>query len=367
MEIYVSSILDFEDDVTFNRSSCPSEIPYRYSQLSSTNGDNGKIKYFFALDLYQSAAIIPRLMSSIVETMRFLGPENCAISVVEGRSEDGTFEILAALKKRIDAMGGHFFLSTSDINPMEENGVSRIKALAELRNMALLPLKSVTSSGSSDKLGEMYSSDAVIIFVNDIALCPDDILELVFQHVNQEAHMTCAFDWIFNGTLFYDVWVSRSLVGDTFFEIPHDASWKYSNDLFWSDPDGKKRYEAKKPFQVYSCWGGMVTLDAASFADDTVKFRASDPGECYMGEPTLLAKDLYRQGLGKVLAVPAVNVAYSDKEAVGTKMIRGHVGDHVDQSRPSLAQDEIVLWQSAPPGMVKCLPNFDQPSWSSPV
>jgi alpha-1,3-mannosyltransferase len=48
-------------------------------------------------------------MSSIVETMRFLGPENCAISVVEGRFEDGAYEILATLKVRIDAMGGYFF------------------------------------------------------------------------------------------------------------------------------------------------------------------------------------------------------------------------------------------------------------------
>ncbi|KAJ5984074.1 hypothetical protein N7481_006173 [Penicillium waksmanii] len=367
VERYVGSILEFGNDVAINRTVCPSEISYRYSQLSSMHGGNGKIKYFFALDLYQSAGIISRLMSSIVETMRFLGPENCAISVVEGRSEDGTYEILAALKERIDAMGGHFFLSSSDINPKAGKDVDRVQALAKLRNMALLPLKSVTSSGSSDKLGEMYSSDAVIIFVNDIVVCPEDILELVFQHANQEAHMTCAFDWIFNGTTFYDVWVSRTLVGDTFFEIPHDGSWSYSKDLFWSDPDGRRRYEAKKPFQVYSCWGGMVTLDAASFADDTVKFRASDPGECYMGEPTLLAKDLYRQGLGKVLAVPAVNVAYSDEEAVGTRALRGYVGDHIDQSRPSLARDETVQWQSAPPAMVKCLPNFNQPSWTSPV
>lgn len=363
---YVTSILDFADDSTFNRFSCPSKIPYRYSQLSATPGDNGKIRYFFALDLYQSAEIIPRLMSSIVETIRFLGPEHCAISVIEGRSEDGTYEILAALKTRIEEMGGHFFLSTSDLNPWGGD-LSRIEALAELRNMALRPLKSSSSDGSGDKLAEIYSYDTVVIFVNDIALCPEDILELVFQHVNQGAHMSCGFDWIFNGTLFYDVWVSRSLVGDTFFEIPHDASWAYAHDLFWSDPDGKQRYEAYQPFQVYSCWGGMVTLNAVSFAEDTVKFRASETGECYMGEPTLLAKDLYRHGLGKVLAVPAVNVAYSDKEAVGTKLMRGYVGDHVDQSKPILTQDEIVRWQSAPPGMVKCLPNFDQPSWVKPI
>jgi hypothetical protein len=50
------------------------------------------------------------------------------------------------------------------------HGANRIQALAELRNMALRPLKSTTSSESSDKLAEIYASDAVIIFFNDIAL-----------------------------------------------------------------------------------------------------------------------------------------------------------------------------------------------------
>lgn len=362
---YVHSILNFNDDSTFERVSCPSEIGSRYSQLRTAGGSE-QVRYFFALDLYQSAEVISRLMSSIVEAMRFLGPEHCAISVTEGRSEDGTYEILAALKSRVEAMSAHFFLSTSEINPLDGER-SRIEALSDLRNMALGPLKAKGVMGPMDALAGMYSPDTVIIFINDIALCPEDILELIFQHVNQGANMTCAFDWIFNGTLFYDVWVSRSLVGDTFFEIPHDASWAYSKDLFWNDPDGRRRYEAYQPLQVYSCWGGMVTLDAASFAEDILQFRGSEPGECFMGEPTLLAKDLYRHGHGKILAVPAVNVAYSDKEAVGTKSMRGYVSDHVNVSKSMLDQEESVTWQSKPPGMVKCLPNFDQPTWTEPT
>lgn len=92
-------------------------------------------------------------MGTIVDAMRFLGPEKCAISVVEGCFEDGTYEILAALNERINAMGGYFFLSSSDINPKVGKDVNRVQALAELRNMALLPLTSVTSSGSSANMG----------------------------------------------------------------------------------------------------------------------------------------------------------------------------------------------------------------------
>ncbi|KAJ5595137.1 uncharacterized protein N7459_001345 [Penicillium hispanicum] len=360
---YVRAIMDSEDNSTFKRFSCPWAIGPRYENLRATVVGRGQVRYFFALDLYQSAEIIPRLMSSIVEAIRYLGPAHCAISVIEGRSEDGTYEILAALKSQIEAMGSHFSLSTSNVNPTGGD-MSRIEALAELRNKALDPLKTINTMGHGTELAGTFSPEAVIIFINDIALCPEDILELVLQHVSQDAHMTCAFDWIFNGTLFYDVWVSRSLVGNTFFEIPHDGSWTYSKDMFFDEPDGKRRYEAFQPMQVYSCWGGMVTLDAAPFAEERIQFRASEEGECYMGEPTLLAKDLYRHGLGKILAVPSVNVAYSDKEAVGTKHVRGYVGNHVNMSKPTMDEEEYVQWQSAPPGMLKCMPNFDQQTWT---
>ncbi|KAJ5894955.1 hypothetical protein N7495_006646 [Penicillium taxi] len=365
LEKYLHAILDYKD-TSFEQVPCPVNIGNRYKELQATASGNGQIRYFFALDLYQSAAIIPRLFSSIIEAIRFLGPEHCAISIVEGRSEDGTYEILAALKSRVEVMGAHVFLSTSTINPL--NGkLNRIEALSKLRNKALDPLKAQGPSGLMPELADMYSPEAVIIFINDIALCPEDILELVFQHVNQEAHMTCAFDWIFNGTLFYDSWVSRSLVGNTFFEVPHDGSWDYSKDMFFDDPESKSRYEAFQPVQVYSCWGGMVTLDAVSFAEDTIKFRSSEEGECYMGEPTLLGKDLYRLKLGKILAIPSVNVAYSDKEAVGTKYVRGHVSDHVNVTMSVMHKEEKVKWKVAPPGMVKCLPNFNQPSWSESI
>ncbi|KAI9926879.1 hypothetical protein MW887_003977 [Aspergillus wentii] len=357
---YVRSIMDYHDNTTLSRLACPAHIGRRYDHLREdpSYGASSRIKYFFALDLYQSAAILPRLMGSIVEVIRFLGPERCAVSVIEGRSEDGTYEILAALKKEVESLGSRFYLDRSSINP-KSDGVNRIAALAELRNMALAPLTPAHRDSG------LYLPDAIIIFVNDISLCAEDILELVHQHVTQSAHMTCAFDWLYAGTLFYDVWVSRTLVGNLFFEIPQDGSWDYRDTLFFDDPDSKRRYDAFQPVQVYACWGGMITIDAGPFATGSLKFRASDEDECYMGEPTLLAKDLWRQGLGKIMAVPAVNVAYSDEEATGTKTNRGYVGDRVDLM--SIDQEERYKWQDEPPGLVKCLPSFNRPSWVKPV
>lgn len=358
---YIHSIMNYKDNSTFPRLTCPTSIGARYNMLRPGHriGHNDKIKYFFALDLHDSIKILPRLMSSIVETMRYLGPEYCALSVVEGRSEDGTYEVLAALKKEIEAMGAEFYLNTSPLNPLGP-GADRIALLSELRNMALEPLH-------DRRYSKMYASDAIVVFINDIAICPEDILELVHQHVSQGAHMTCAFDWIFFGDTFYDVWVSRSMSGNTFFNIPQDASWAYKDGLFWDDPPSKKRYEALLPLQVYSCWGGMVTLDAAPFAQKQLRFRSSEEGECYMGEPTLLAKDMWKQNLGKILAVPTVNVAYADEEAARTKARRGYVSDHIDSLTDKPKEGELVEWQNTPPGMLKCLPNWDLPSWVQPV
>lgn len=367
---YVHAIMNYNANTTIPRLACPTSLGARYSSLrmgpgSTTrrrydsyhhgNENRKEIKYSFALDTYQSVEVIPRLMSSIVQTMRYLGPDYCALSVVQGNSDDGTYDILSAVKAEIESIGAEFHLNASSVDP-KRNGADRVAARSELRNMALAPL---IDSGSA------HSSDAIIIFLDNVALCPEDILELLYQHVSQSAHMTCAFDWILSGTAFHDVWALRSMEGDLFLEAPQDASSSrnYNKDApFQNDPDSRERYEAFQPLQVYSCWGGMVTINAAPFAAKKLKFRSAEKGECDTGEASLLAKDMWRQDLGKILAVPAVNVGYSNDEGVKTKQRRGYVSDHVDISSDKARQGELVEWQRQPPGKVKCLPNRDQPS-----
>lgn len=76
-------------DKSFPRLDCPVPSGDRYSYLKGKSPEiansNVQPTYFFALDLHQSMKILPRLFGSIVESIRFLGPENCALLVVEGR------------------------------------------------------------------------------------------------------------------------------------------------------------------------------------------------------------------------------------------------------------------------------------------
>ena len=137
--VYIAAIMTPED-ASFPRLECPAPTGNRYDYLRSNSttiaANDVRPKYFFALDLHQCASLLPRLMGSIIETMRFLGPEDCILSIVEGRSDDGTYEILKLLRTEIEGIGAEYFFNYSDLDPLSGD---RIAGLAELRNQALEP------------------------------------------------------------------------------------------------------------------------------------------------------------------------------------------------------------------------------------
>jgi alpha-1,3-mannosyltransferase len=307
------------------------------------------------MNLHQSAHILPQLFGAIVEAVTVLGPELCAISVVEGRSTDGTFEILKSLVKEMEHLGASYFLSCNDLQPGGE-GAERISALAELRNMALRPLT---------KHPELFDRSTAVIFLNDIAPCAEDILELVLQRELLRADMTCGMDW-YNlddgeGGTFYDSWIGRQMNGETFFEVPQTTSWDFSKNLFWNHETSKSRYAHGQPLQVFSCWNGAAVISARPFMDGRLRFRAEAKGECHLGEPVHLAKDLWRLGYGRIAVIPSVNVGYSVDDTRIAKDMHGSVSSVVEKES---AQQNRIVWEEKPPGQIKCLEEeWHRPSW----
>ena len=335
-------------DKSLDRLWCPPIGP-RYDNLRGNESESG-IKYFFALDLYNCASILPTLLGSVVESIRFLGPEFCTLSIIEGRSTDGTHEILQELQSEMQRMGAKYYLNHSDSDP-KDGSQDRIHALANLRNQALQPLIDER---------QLYGTDSFVIFLNDVVCCPDDILELLYQQVLQGADMSCGMDWNDkdNDVLFYDVWVARAINGDTFFEVPQNSEWNFAANLFWNEPTSKRKWEARESFQVFACWNGGVVFRGKPIMDHAIAFRRSAEGECVMGEPTLFCKDLWRMGTGKIQVVPTVNFAYTVGEGRQTKERRGRVeqGNNV-----------LIDWQLTPPAMVKCARDWFAPSWIPPL
>jgi alpha-1,3-mannosyltransferase len=339
--------------VDIPRLQCPPLDEARYTVLSKSFPST-KLRYFFAMNLHQSAHILAQLFGAILEAVKVLGPERCAISVVEGRSTDGTFEILRSLVKDLERLGTSFYLSCSDLQPGGE-GSERISALAELRNLALRPL---TVSPTH------FDATATVIFLNDIAPCTEDLLELILQRVALGADMTCGMDWYNlqdgSGT-FYDSWIGRQMNGEPFFEVPQSTSWDFSKNLFWNHPASKLRYSVGLPLQVFSCWNGAVAMAAKPFIDGDIRFRTQHEGECHLGEPVHLAKDLWRHGHGKIAVIPSVNVAYSVDDSSKAKEAHGSVSSLALKSASELT---LIEWQEKPPGQIKCLEEvFHKQSW----
>ncbi|KAI9724926.1 MAG: hypothetical protein M1812_000202 [Candelaria pacifica] len=350
---YLKAIMHHEDQ-SLERLSCRPTIGARYNSLRR---NDGKIHYFFALDLFNVLPLLPTLIGSIIQTMRFLGPSSCALSIVEGRSKDGTPDVLLALQAELESIGVSYYYSTSDLDP-KHGDKDRMEALAILRNQALAPLIHSPT---------LYSHDANIVFLNDVGVCPHDILELLYQHTIQQAYMTCGMDWLGEGESFYDIFVARSLVGETFFQIAQDGEWTYSKNLFLADRTARRKYEGHNPFQVYACWNGGAVMTAAPIMEKRIAFRRNNDaeGECYMGEPTLYCKDLWRLNLGRIQVVPTVNFGYADHRLDASKLIKdqyGWVESHID-TEDEKPQVEMIEWQDHPPSLVKCMMSFNDPYW----
>lgn len=356
---YIKAIFDPNDN-TFQRLDCPStaSISTRYQYLQTPPNTPPRPRYFFALDLYQIADTLPQLMGSIMQAILFLGPHNCALSIVEGRSADGTYEILRSLAPNLEYLGVAYFLQISDLSPQRANP-ERIVLLAELRNLALRDLYEHPSA---------YAPDTTIIFANDVYTCAEDILELVHQQHFQKAHMTCGMDWANSSTpgmpRLYDTWIARSMTGNTF----------YKNMFNWDEgffPDHHatlERWNKSLPVQVFSCWNGAVALTAKPFMDGSLRFRGVEGGdredkngECYQGEPNLLTKDMWYLGYGRIATLPTITTAYDYWDAHSTREIRGSVTLHTRLLNST--SEEKIAWVKDPPKKFYCIPLGRDPEW----
>ncbi|EFY87270.1 alpha-1,3-mannosyltransferase CMT1 [Metarhizium acridum CQMa 102] len=345
---YTDAIFDTRP-TTLRRLECPALNATRYQSLRVAGFASNKIEYVFPLNLRQNLPVLPTLLGAIVEAIRFLGPKNCVLSIVEGNSPDGTFEVVEALRPGLEDLGVTYFYQTTALNP--SNG-DRIEKLSALRNAALQPI--------FDNPG-MVSPSSTVIFLNDVLACAEDILELTLQLRLLNADMTCAMDWeVTDPPRFYDVWIGRSVSGNSFWEIPEDMRWNRPFDLFWNEPETARRFRDRVPFQVFACWNGGVSFRAQPLLEG-LRFRAPNftAGECVQGEPQLFCAELWFRGHGRIAVVPSVNFGYNKPDYAYIKKRMGFVSDWVGNQPSTTEQIEWV----GPPDEVKCIEPWSKQFW----
>lgn len=294
-------------------------------------------RFFIAACLHQSQAVLPHWNAELIRLVVALqrsepagSISNVFVSVYESGSTDLTGDYLEALDSHLEFLGVPHRVERGSLVRGSRN---RIDFLAEVRNKALEPL--YMGHGIYDQ----------VVWLNDVFFCADGILQLTYQALpihrgGLGADAVCGMDYsLFDDPRqgpssqcgFYDIWVAHDIAGGNF-EIM------------------TKHQDKTAPFQVFSCWNGMVTFNAQMFQKQGLSFRRNQwqLGECSVSETELLMRDMWKVGHGKIVVVPSAASAYEpmafDHCARHKQPIDFH---HVDQ--------HTFIFQPAP-DQVSCCP-----------
>ncbi|CAE6470037.1 unnamed protein product [Rhizoctonia solani] len=324
--------------------SCPTRSDEQYSSALYTK------RTFIAINLLQNEELMPTLTRELIALIRVLGPDRVFVSVYENASMDLTVMHLRLLCKVLDALGTPYKVVAKGLTELQqkEHG-HRISRLSALRNAAMEPLQELNPLEFDN-----------VLWLNDVFHCHTDVLELLLQKQKQGAVQACALDFGPKG-LIYDRWVLRTMRGQPFYNYSDLVDF-FSSDITnkprpWvlplaEDDNDKSALEKGNPFQVFSCWNGVTAFSASVFAPPvSLRFRTAlndanstdgvtdKASECYLS-----SVDLWKAGMGKIMVVPRVRVAYSL--------------DVYESDRASMAYDARsvatpqIKWQTTPPETV---------------
>ncbi|KAH8919197.1 glycosyltransferase family 69 protein [Atractiella rhizophila] len=357
-------------------------------------------RYFLASALHSSHVLplLPTFAHSISTLARYLGPERVYLSLLVSSaalssSNDQTVEesllLLAKIMERT-GVGHSIVLSSSSNLTVASNAPNhRIESLAAIRNAVLSPLFSLPTSSQW--------KEADVLFLNDIFHCPHDLLELLYQKKTEKADMMCGMDYApleidafapDYPILFYDMWVARDMLGLPFYRIKEGGHWDLPSNvqpLEQQNPNAHSSYVVLEPFQVFSCWNGVVAFSAdilfpsstptslstkeRNKGDSTcIRFRADSSGD-RLSECTLFSMDLWKSGRGRIGVTPRVRVAYEmgTYERVRTDGQPFYLDSEWELQRHLEGKGKIE-WKNWPPKLVVQYPwgRWEQELWEPP-
>jgi hypothetical protein len=142
--------------------------------------------------------------------------------------------------------------------------------------------------------------------------------------------------------------------------------WRYNRDV---GPEGEPLFLDRKelllPYQVFSCWNGMVMMRTEPMYLEGVRIRAKtdmNSYECDGSESYLVCKDYWARGHRKIIVLPMVPTAYklADYNRAQNLIWTRHdliVGD--SRAGPARKEREIISeWITTHPNRVWCV-DFD--------
>jgi len=301
-------------------------------------------KFFIAACLHQSELILPhwsleliRLLLALRQSTASGWVPNLFVSIYESGSTDSTSTLLQSLEGHLNHLGVPHRIV---LGGLERGHRNRIDFIADIRNRALEPLHNAS-----------FKYDYVL-WLNDVFFCADGVAQMAFNALptvenGLGADAVCGMDFVlyrektYSHCDFYDIWVSHDMRGRNFRPNGQRAGGEQHNTLWHHSP-----------FQVFSCWNGMVIFNADLFQERLVRFRRNhwQSDECAASETELLFRDMWKLGRGKVVVSPFAASAY-DIEGFRTCAV---------QRQPSEFQHNAPIEYKPPPRHVSCCPLHEE-------
>ena len=290
--------------------------------------------FYIAAILRNSCKLASHFALEIIKLVLMLGADGTKhifVSVLESGSTDCSTRVVSLLKEILD-------LSRVPNNirfglPSRRGEGTRVDHLSKLRNEVL-----------SDLYESEHDDFDEVIYLNDVYFCASDILRLL---THNSADIKCGLDMelIGNTPKFYDTWVARDLTGQPF-----------SKDFpFVRDPVALEAIKQRLPFQVTSCWNGLVVLKARAFAKGVRIRRSLTSDECHASECEIICHDFAALGFPKVLLDPNVLVSYDSKTFEALEKVSGKVG-RVDFNLRTVSRVPTLEGYRDRPACSSCVP-----------
>ncbi|KAG0172955.1 hypothetical protein DFQ28_008511 [Apophysomyces sp. BC1034] len=252
----------------------------------TTHDSITKPTVFIAANLYNNEAILEEWTKQLNRIIDWLSPARVFISIYENGSTDRTKPMLQAYDTYLsESKVQHQIVAANEAKYQGR----RIPALANIRNQALKPLHST----------QMHFDK--ILFLNDIIFELSDAVSLLMAR-GGDYDAVCAMDFFGE---FYDLFATREVNG----------GWVGSGNYPYFEDKGSRELLANgQLIPVYSCWNGMIAMNAEPFIKDLVAFRAILPDEPEVpreaSECCLIHTDLREHNYTKIFINPQVKVAY---------------------------------------------------------
>ncbi|GJD08987.1 Alpha-1,3-mannosyltransferase CMT1 [Galdieria sulphuraria] len=301
-----------------------------------------------ALNIRNGGHVLPHIAVEVLKLSKYFLPDSLFVSIYESGSKDTSGLCLHKLAEELNMRNiRHRIIVNGSI--VRESKENRIHFLSRIRNEVLEPLYTGNFSAK------------YVAFINDVFFCANQITRLLL-HIIHGADMVCGLDYG-SDLKFYDIWVTRDIHGGPVTNAENCSIFQSKSDVMLC--------QQRKLVPVFSCWNGLVAMNADIFSKSNIRFRSVDNirGDCPASECTLLCLDLWRNNHQLVYVDPEVKVAYDSTvfskifSQSGTILNRSIIEVIREEELNKFLPPQYYFCEPLPPYSTRDDPNRARASW----